>query len=314
MEPDLNFKTHRAFGVEQEHFLFDESSLPPTHEKIDMLWDCLLKDGYLVRARTPKGMVLSVERLTNDGTLVISNDSCTHIIEIAFPKMQCLRRFRDLYESTWAYLQDHLRALGLTIRFGGTINAAPREIHWRPNEKDPEGTRLMQFLERETISHPLFCRFIPSCIAATQVSLEIPEHEAIQKLPYFYSCEPVIPLNFSNSSEFQGEKAHCIRPLILLANFHQPYPLLGIPESIPKSLDEYEMMRSQCSGRDYSFVAIRDANRVEFRSACSQNTVEDVVRLIQCRLEIDLMFKAESPVETPVLTDMFRRICEKGSI
>ncbi|MFN7893513.1 MAG: hypothetical protein ACK5OC_24710 [Pirellula sp.] len=308
----MSSETHRAFGVEQEHFLFDRGDLAPTHEKIDCLWDNLVNDGFRIRAATPSGVVLSVEKNTEYGPLVVTNDACTHIIETAFPKMTCLSSFRELYESTWSTLQDHFETLGLKIRLGGVLNEEPERIHWRPGEKDPTGIRLRRFLDRDQISHSLFCSNIPACVAATQVSLEIPEDEAILKLPYFYSSEYLIPLNFSNSHKFQGETAHCVRPLMLFANFHQPYPLLGVPSKIPKSLEEYETMRLQCSGRDYSFVSIRDAFRVEFRSACSQNTVDDVLRLVRFRLDVDRGFTVESNAESHIAVSRFRQVCESG--
>ena len=111
--------------------------------------------------------------------------------------------------------------------------------------------------------------------------------DLIRKLPCFYACEYLIPCEFSNSPEFQGFRAHCVRPLAWLANYHRPYPLLGIPDPLPTTLEEYAEMRNQSPGRDYSFVAIRDTERLEFRSACSQNSVDDIIRLIQFRLRTD---------------------------
>jgi hypothetical protein len=302
--------THYAFGVEQEHFVFDKNHLPPTQEATNRLWDILVKDGYRVQGTSPDGMVLSVERQTDDGPLVITNDSCTHILETAFPKMDRIDRFRELYVGTWDYLRNQLAALDLSIQFGGSLNRAPREICWRPKETDSKGERLKKILMRKPIDHPLFCQSFPACFAATHVSLNIPAQEAIEKLPFFYSQEYKIPRDFSTSKEFQGVKGHCIRPLAWLANFHQPYPLLGIPETIPKTLDEYEQMQAECSGRDYSFVAIRDANRLEFRSACSQNTVDDVVRLVDFRLDCDKRAGHQSNVHRSSFAVAFENACD----
>lgn len=303
-EHPLSTTTHRAFGIEQEHFIFDETGATPTPEAIENLWSILIQEGFQVRGVSPEGTVLSIERMTDDGPLVITNDSCTHIIEAAFPKMNCLQRFRELYEATWDQLRDKLQLLGLAIQLGGSLREAPSEIHWRQKESDPKGERLKKFLTRNAIDHPLFCQAFPACFAATHVSLEMPAQEAIAKLPYFYSREYLVPLEFSTSKEFQGVHAHCIRPLAWLANFHQPYPLLGIPESIPTTLEEYQQMQTQCSGRDYSFVAIRDANRLEFRSACSQNSIDDVERLLRFRLESDVL---ANNANAKVIADSSRR-------
>ncbi len=304
--------THRAFGVEQEHFIFDKNNAPPTPESIDLLWNWMIRDGYKVRGLCSEGTVLSVEQMTDDGPLVVTNDSCTHIIEVAFPKMTCLKRFRKLYEVTWNYLRDKLGRLKLEIHFGGTLSKAPRYIFWRQKETDPKGERLNDFLKRKPIDHPLFCSAFPACFAATQVSLDLPAQEAITKLSYFYSREYLIPIEFSTSKEFQGVKANCVRLLAWAANFHQPYPLLGIPKLIPATLEEYEKMRSQCSGRDYSFVAIRDSNRIEFRSACSQNTVDAVERLVRHRLEIDCKATVAHLSSASEMRVAFEKACHSG--
>ena len=71
-----------------------------------------------------------------------------------------------------------------------------------------------------------------------------------------------------------------------MANFPPSYCLLGIPDPIPGSLSEYEQMRQASQIRDYSFVSIRNADRVEFRSACSQDSVDDILWLIRFRLAV----------------------------
>ena len=305
----MKTKPHRAFGVEQEHFIFDKNHVPPTPETIDRLWDCMVRNGYRIRGISSEGTILSIERITDDGPLVITNDSCTHIIETAFPKMNCLKRFRDLYETTWDDLRATLAQFGLKVQCGGALSEAPDVVHWRPKETDSKGDRLKKFLVRQPVDHPLFCQAFPACFAATHVSLDMHAEEALAKLPHFYANEYMIPAQFSTSKVFQGVRAQCVRLLAWLANFHQPYPLLGIPERFPATLDEYATMRTQCSGRDYSFVAIRDPNRLEFRSACSQNTVEDVLRLVRFRLHTDRQARSNDAGCASTAIRRFREAC-----
>lgn len=280
--------THRNFGVEQEHFVFHKEGRPPTHSEIDLLWENLIRKDYQVQGTNQEGRVLSVQIATDFGPLVIANDSCTHLIETAFPKMNSLVAFRKLYEEVWNSLKKQFQLLGLEIRYGGCLPKAPAETYWRPKSTDSKGARLKKILHRRAIDDPLFCQDLPGCFAATHVSLEMPAEESIAKLPYFYSREYLVPRLFSTSNLFQGIRANCIRPLAWIANFHKPYPLLGIPEELPQSLEEYEQLQQKCSGRDYSFVSIRSSSRLEFRSACSQNSVEDVMRLVEFRLRTDL--------------------------
>lgn len=273
------------FGIEQEHFVFHCNGETPSHEVIDELWRLLLGQGFQIQATNPSGRVLSIWKQTEWGPLVILNDSCTHIVEVAFPKIDSLDTFRKLYEETWEALEQHMRSLDLQIRYGGALPQAPAITHWRPKNSDPTGERLIAFTKREPIYNPLFSPDFPACFAATHVSLNIPDDQAIAMLPYLYAHEHHVPQEFSNSKSFQGISAHCIRPLAWYANFQQPYPLLGIPDPIPRTLEDYSMARAACTRRDYSFIAIRDTSRVEFRSSCSQNSLDDILRLLQFRLE-----------------------------
>ncbi len=204
-----------------------------------------------------------------------------------FPPYRSLSAFRRDYCETWDLVSEQLRGMGLKIRPGGALPTPVREVHWRPKETDPEGERLYKFVHREPLNTPLFHPDFPACFAATHVSLGVGEAEAIRLLPGYYAFEFLVPLWFSTSPQFQSVQAHCVRPLAWEANFHKPYPLLGIPDPIPRDLTEYEQYRSQCSLRDYSFVAIRNAERLEFRSACSQPTIEAVEQLIRFRLAVD---------------------------
>jgi hypothetical protein len=53
------------------------------------------------------------------------------------------------------------------------------------------------------------------------------------------------------------------------------------------TLEEYAGLKQRCAAKDYSFVAIRTPERLEFRSACSQNDVQSIETLIRLRLAVD---------------------------
>lgn len=273
--------------MEQEHFVFHADGSSPTQSDIDEMWRSLAGTGFKPRGVNEQGQVLSLQRNTDWGPLVVTNDSCTHILEVAFPKMRDLVAFESLYLETWGLLVQKLSDLGLRLQFGAALPNGVGDVNWRPKESDADGKRLRSIVTRAPLPSPLFHASFPACFAATHVSLEIAQEEAMERLPHFYAFEYLVPLYFSNSPEFQGVRKHCVRPLAWVANFHLPYPLLGIPEPLPKTLKIYEQLRAECFGRDYSFIAIRSTSRVEFRSACSQNTVDDVLRLVRFRLTVD---------------------------
>jgi hypothetical protein len=293
------------FGVEQEHFVFHPGKRPPSHRTTELLWDLLIANsGFSPRSTTSSGMRLSIERDSQYGPIVISNDSCTHIIEVAFPKMDSIDAFAELYQTTWQTLEEHLRELELEIYLGSSIDDCwPQNsafvkdencsntidlddvsvINWRPKESEPEGTRLKKFLQRQRLEDPLFTQSFPACFTSTHINFDLDAEEVIRRLPGLYAHEVDVPKRFTQCKVFRGVKGQCVRLLAWLANYHRPYPMLGIPDRLPISLAEYNELCSQCDGRDYSFVSIRDARRVEFRSACSQPTVYDVLELIRFR-------------------------------
>ena len=278
--------THRRFGVEQENFILHGDGTPPSHGEMDLLYGLLRERGYGICSSDAQGRVLAVERSTEYGSLVVTNDSYTHVLEVAFPPFDNLNVFHRVALEVFALIGAVLQDLGLKVRPGAALNP-PCEMSSRPNATDPNGARLNAGLTRAAINHPLFHPALPACIAATQVSLNIPDVEAIRKLPSFYQFEPLVPLLFGNSPEFNGVRGWCVRPLAWMANFPPSYPLLGIPDPIPSSLAEYEQMRQFSQIRDYSFVSIRSADRVEFRSACSQDSLDDILWLIRFRLAVD---------------------------
>ena len=303
--------THRLFGIEQEHFVLHTDGSPPAHAEIDQLYDALRTDGFRTRTTNRHGQVLAVSRPTEFGELVVTNDSCTHILEVAFPPLRDLSEFRAMYAEVFGLLNERLRPHGLSIQRGAVFDPPPLEIHWRPKETDPEGERLKKFISREPLVHPLFAASFPALFAATHVSLSVPADEAYPRLESYYAYEFLVPLLFSNSRSFQGVAGHCIRPLAWLANFHQPYPLLGIPDPIPTSRQQYEAQRSASPFRDYSFVAVRDAHRLEFRAACSQDTVEEVEQLIRFHLAVDAAVTrgVRPPIDGWTPQTLFQQAC-----
>jgi hypothetical protein len=280
-------KTHCLFGVEQEDFILRADGAAPDHADVDRLYGILCGDGFHAAAASPTGVVLAIARSTPWGQVVVANDAFTNVLEVAFPPLEDLEVFCGLFSETYDQLHEALTRSGLEMRPGGAMDPGGT-LHARPKGDDPDGSRLRDILARPTRSHPLFRRELPACVAATQVSLGVPHSEAVNRLPWYYHCEPLVPLLFGNSPEFNGVRGRCMRPLAWMANFAADHPLLGMPTVIPCSLEQYAQARRDAAVRDYSFVSLRAPGRVEFRSACSQDSLAEIVRLIRFRLAVDL--------------------------
>lgn len=307
-------QTDRPFGVEQEHFILHADGTPPNHSEMDLLYFRLKGSGFRTRATDRQGRILSVAAKLREGELVVCNDACTHILEVAFPVFNSLDHFRNVYVETWDLLHSVLQSLGLKIHYGGALE--PRsEIFWRPKETDPDGTRLARFLSRTPLNNPLYHQDFPAWFAATHVSLTLPDAEAYRLLPKYYAFEFLSPLAFSTSRKFQGVERHCIRPLAWFQNFPEEDPLVGIPGNIPTEIAEYDRARESACCRDYSFVSIRGGNRLEFRSTCSQETVDDLIDAIQLRLAVDrLVQQMDLPIQGISPRADFLEVAEEGMI
>jgi len=322
------------FGVEQEHFVFHPGKRPPSHRTIEHLWDLLIANsGFSERCANSTGMRLSIQRPSPHGPIVISNDACTHIIEVSFPKMASLDAFAELYQTTWETLEGNLCELDLEIYLGSSIDdCLPRKsteakdarhahvidlddlasVNWRPKESDPDGARLRKILQRMKLGSPLFAQAFPACFTATHINFDLDVNEVVSRLHGLYAREIDVPARFAQCGVFRQVSGRCVRLLSWLANFHGSYPLLGIPARLPDSVKEYEELCSQCDGRDFSFVSIRNARRVEFRSACSQPTVEDVLDLIRFRWESYQISVDEPVLDMESIRAEFIRVCKNG--
>ncbi len=307
----------RRFGVEQERFVFHSDSAPPSHAEIDALYERLNAQGFERGVSDAAGRCLAVVRRTEAGDLIVTNDCFTHVVEIAFPPSTSLTEFAALYQETTGLVDRCLAELGLAVRTGGAVDP-PAEIHSRPKADDPGGARLSAILNRPALNHALFCPAIPACIAATQVSLGIAADDALTGLPRFYQFEPLVPVLFGNSPTFQGVRGACVRSWAMMENFPTTHPLLGVPARIPRSAAEYAQMLQAGNSRDYSFVAIRSPQRVEFRSACSQNTLDEILLLIRFRLAVEKATRQGEPMEQgkPAASDspreLFLEACRNG--
>lgn len=275
------------FGVEQEHFILHSDGLPPLHSEIDSLWRKLCKRGFRVRAVNAEGCVLSVESSLPTGPICISCEACTNTLEVSFPPFVSMSGFRRLYEDTWALLRSLLSQLDIELKLGGTLASNLPQVFWRPKESDPDQKRLRSILAARNQKGILQHHSFPALVAATQVSLDACHSSEIRLLPLYYSFEFLIPLFFSTSPRFARYESQCVRPQILDSNFDTNSGLVCVPKEIPCDITNYERLRAP---HDHSFVALRGIDpaqqRLEFRSACSQNNVERVLQLVQFRIAV----------------------------
>lgn len=301
----------RLFGVEHEQFILHDDGAAPTHDEINSLYRRFQTVGFRALATDHAGRCLGVARTTPWGELLVSTDCCTHILEFSFPPFAELADFRQMFVELSELCSAVLGELGLHIVAGGA-RQPPTPIHWRPKANDPDGSRLQAVLQRPPLAHPLYVAEHPAWIAATQVSLNLTRPQALPRLAHFYQFEPLVPVLFGNSPEMRGVQGRCLRPWSWLENFPPDFPLCGIPRTLPTTEAEYVQQRAACQGRDFSFVTLRNPQRLEFRSACSQPHLAAIEQLIRFRLAVDRLSVAHDMPSLEELRRQFIAACVEG--
>jgi len=275
------------FGVEQEHFVLHADGSVPSAETIESVWRSLAELGYKDLIRNENGELLGVSRDDTLGRLIITSDACTNIVEVAFPPMDSLTLFADFYETVWSDVREALTREGLQVVMGGVLPDPLSDVVWRAKQSDVGGKRLSWLLSRpENPGEPMFMPEIAAHVAATQISLGVMAKLAATLLPTLYGFEFLAPLWFSQSPRFLGVSAHCIRPLVIERNFQHCMTTVGVPQNPPRNIEEYQHQFAGKNVRDYSFIAIRDEDRLEFRSTCTQPTSADICDLIRLRRSV----------------------------
>ena len=272
-----------SFGIELEQFLFREDGKVPSRSDSDKLFRQIAETGDVLER---EGDSILIVRLNfADGAVLIKNESVTHIIEYIFPPLTTIEGFTALFTRTSELMNGIYQDLGLKIMLGAILNSAPENKVIRTSSADAKRVNL----EWPVPNHPLALHDFWFSSAATHIHFDIKLEEYFERLPHLFAQEYLVPKDFSRSTSFLNQKAHCIRPIAYHHNFFDNYLLFGMPPNLPSSADELEIMKEESVNfvRDYSFIAYRpEFGTVEFRSADALNELDEIVDLLKLRLEI----------------------------
>jgi hypothetical protein len=281
-------------------------------DDIKALFATLAAKNYRVSSTDHDGQPLSVNLDTDDGYISIKNDLCTHIIEFALPPRDSANELISLYSDVFENIDIAAEANGLQINFGASLDVPPETITILPGHPRSEWlrTRILPDLPTQ-----LIFRYFTSLMCATQVHLNILDQKFFQNLNRFYSMEFIFPLLFSNSKKYNGFAAHCVRPLAWEANFPERYLAKAFPKLVPLNELDYSQMLLESLGfqRDYTFLCPRSTGSVEFRSTCSQNSVEDVAGLVATRIAVTNFVNSGASIELNG-RDAFYSLCLSGNL
>jgi gamma-glutamylcysteine synthetase len=274
---------HILVGVEQEFFIFGSNGETPTLEKMGEFFRFLGTLGYRLSSFSMDGLPQSANFDYEFGYVSVKNDFCTHIIEFALPPVSDPLQFSEIYLKTLNDIETALKSILLSIRKGSTLPTFPSDTVFIPGHSRLEWFRGRELpLPKSHLTH----RFFTTMMCATQVHLNISSNTFYRLLPSLYALDVIVPLVFANGTNFNGEIAHCPRVIAWCQNFPEKYLAAGYPENIPDNGNKYEKMIANSADfqRDYTLITPRQSGSVEFRSACSQDSLESILQLIAFRI------------------------------
>lgn len=302
-----------TIGVEQEHFVF-RNGLPPQPADMEALFRMLTAKGFAVCDYRHDGTIGAVSQPTSSGPVIIKNDGCTHVLEVAFPPLFHPGHLRTLYEDVWGSLQASLDRLGMTIQYGGCLEQLPPgTVLYPPTEAAQR--RQQKLLKRPLPDAPFAVSSLSPVMCATHIHIGLPDALRFRLLPTLYRYEYLVPLLYSTSPSFRNQSVHCARPLIYRDSFQSDYQACAFPADIPTNSSSYQQMLHRTTPfiRDYTFIAPREFGTLEFRTSCSQTHVQPILELIGFRLAA-ILLALQSPIgQTPKgMHYFFYEVCRSG--
>lgn len=294
----------RKIGIEHEFFILDTRDRVPDKHVLTHFFHVLGRKGF--KAFNPeKPFVLS--RDVGEGYIAVSNDFCSHILEIAFPPVVDLVASEEMFLSVLEEIESCLSICGLSIKKGAYLSVEDRDLEFVQNEKfDWFNNRKFP---QETYSE----RYPTAKIASTQFDIDILNADAFfNNLKYAYSFEYLL----AHFYRAQSDKSRINRALVWRDSFQSEYLLHGysLLEDV-SSFEDYTKIKKTLPNllRDYSFIAPRSEQRVEFRGSCSQESLRKIISLAQIRLIIVEMLENMDCQHLPIVTSQeFYSFCESG--
>ena len=247
----------------------------------------ILEDAGFMAEEVEGDRILVLKKDLGFGDVRIKSESVAHILEIVFPPMNDLNLFSEGSEEIVHYINKAIYKCGITVHSSAILPMVPVEFDIR-TDADSRNRVELTLNGWEVPDHELAVPEFWFSSASTHVHLEVEPAIAAKELTRLYGMEYEVIKAFTNSREFLGKHAYCIRPLAYHHNFMPQYVLAGFPEHQIENLEQHKHLRQTIPGylRDYSFIALREElGTIEFRTSDSMNRVEDNTRLVNFRLD-----------------------------
>ncbi len=266
-----------SFGVEHERFLSRRNGDAPGLGDLKRLAQILEKRGW---DSLPAGAAFDLAGPAEITGTRLKTDFCTNLLEVVLPPLSSLDTAKNFLLSAWRDVEDSAGQLDLVVSTYSALSQMPTNVVFAPSSSDKDGARISKTLGRPMPRCGWGIPEYPATIAATHVHIESDIAADISLLPSLYAVEYMVPLLFGNSTDWLGRTAHCVHPMVYRWNYRPSQLNIGFPRKIPTYVSETDAL-----DRDYSLIVPRrEFGTLEFRSACSQPTIDRVISLVAFRL------------------------------
>lgn len=303
-----------VFGVEQEHFIFNQDGSVPSSDQMQSVFAELIRRGYVAKKLSATQRVLQVNKDIGEGFVSVKNDFCTHLIEAAFPPCRSADEFKAIYKDVWSDVSQALDSQGIQIRLGGWLGRIPEPIVRKEDGAQEWIDALRSQVEHKAFTHANFGA--RSC--ASQIHFNILNDDFYKNLSRLYALDYLVPLLFSNSKCAESEMGalHCARSFLFEHNIPQTYLTRSIPREIPSTQAEYEALKAGTPlyKKDLSNISPRVFGTVEFRTGCSQDTVDGLLDMIALRMAIVLAAQGADKLEPRNIAETFFEASRSGGV
>jgi len=291
--PFWNYDPHKlTIGVEVEYFIAsgnEQDFKLATQNQYLQVRDFLISQrGYQDRHLEDQPGRISKD--TETGYIAIKPDFAWHILEIALPPRRNTSEIGMLLVEVFLDIDAALASVGLKRLDLSCLPRVPEDMEIL------ELGRLKSYLHSPTNSKfDSAYRLFPALIAATHIHLNCSDENSLRWLPGLYKLDRNVKSLIVRPAEFEGKIFLNPREYFYSNALGLNYGLAAVPETIPYSIETYVDQYNKTTrlfpedkffpARDLSFIRPTKYGTLEFRSACSFNSVEKILKIVNIRME-----------------------------
>lgn len=292
--PFWNFDPQQfTLGVEIEYFIAkgDESDFRLATQDDYLTVARYLRSTYGYKEHNLQDQPGRISKDTTTGFVAIKPDFAWHILEISLPPRKNLQAIAKLFDTVISEVDDALKAASLKRMQFSALPEAPQKMELVALARMTDFSRSVR---QKDNSNPFVDPLFPAYVTATHVHLNAFNQNALSLWPHLYATETATGEIYCRAKQFGSKSVASVRTEFLNQTMGQAYKLKGIPDQIPQSISEYVAAMNASTHafpkdpffpvRDVSYIRPSRYGTVEFRSACSAGSADNIIEICAWRM------------------------------